>query len=145
MNGMDAPLKERLLAKIVVARHGCWLFQGHLDRSGYGRIGHGRKALGAHRVAYELFSGPLIPGLVIDHLCRVRSCVNPDHMEQVTSEENLARGTGYGPWRTRCKNGHEYTAENTYITPDRQVRVCRVCNRAAVARSKARRMAGASA
>ena len=143
MNGMDAPIKERLLAKITVARHGCWMWQGCTDQFGYGRIGGDRKSLATHRVAYELFSGALIPGLVIDHLCRVRSCVNPDHLEQVTNEENLARGIyGAGPKKTHCINRHEFTAENTYIQPSGR-RSCRACNRAAAARAAAKRKAAA--
>src|SRR3990172_4211550 len=71
---------------------GCWLWAGNLDTPGYGQISSlGRKVL-AHRLSYIFLRGPIPRGLQIDHLCRVRSCVNPDHMELVTSRENASRG-----------------------------------------------------
>lgn len=87
----------------------------------------------AHRAAYELKFGPIPDGHVIDHLCRVRACVNPDHLEPVSNAENLRRGRGF---RLRngmdhaCIHGHAYTDENTYINPndDTDIR-CRECSR----------------
>lgn len=66
----------------------CWLWTGYGDRWGYGRFGHG---LLAHRVAFELVKGSVPPGLTLDHLCRVRRCVNPTHLEPVTQAENTRR------------------------------------------------------
>jgi hypothetical protein len=85
----------------------------------------------AHRYAYEALIGPIPAGLVIDHLCRVRRCVNPAHLEPVTNEENLSRGEGYAlrnGMRTACVNGHEYTEANTYRDPKGGIR-CRQCGR----------------
>lgn len=74
---------------------GCWLWVGQLDRHGYALFsfpGHGKRL--GHRVAYELFAGPLRPDLELDHLCRTTACVNPAHLEQVTHGVNIARRTG---------------------------------------------------
>ena len=86
----------------------------------------------AHRVVYEILVGPIPVGLELDHLCRNRACVNPDHLEPVTTRTNLLRG--YSPWacrarQTHCKRGHEFTPENTYGTGDGR-RYCRTCRRA---------------
>jgi hypothetical protein len=70
----------------------CWLWCGSTDTSGYGKILVRRKLIPAHRLAYEYYVGPIPAGLEIDHLCRVRHCVNPDHLEAVTHRENLMRG-----------------------------------------------------
>lgn len=83
--------------------------------------------LSAHRVAYELTRGPIPAGMEIDHLCRVRSCVNPDHLEAVTRGENLRRGRGKTGAQTHCKRGHELTPENTYRYVNRRGYVCRHC------------------
>lgn len=71
----------------IKAPSGCWLWIGHIE-NGYGRIG---KRL-AYRVTYERVHGPVPKGLELDHICRVRSCVNPDHLEPVTKVENILRG-----------------------------------------------------
>lgn len=74
----------------------CWLWTGHLDRYGYANFGLGKhRMVKVHRFAYELLVGPIPEGLEIDHLCRVRHCVNPAHMEPVTHAENMARGPSY--------------------------------------------------
>lgn len=115
----------------------CILHGGRLDRDGYGRVG--RDAL-AHRVAWEAKNGPIPRGLTIDHLCYVRQCVNPDHMEIVTSRENTQRGKAR---QTHCIHGHEFTPENTYLwsrKPGWVGRLCRACNRRNAAKSKARRL-----
>ena len=72
---------------------GCWLWTAAVDeQTGYGRLGIGTRSVAAHRIAFELFVGPIPDGMVIDHLCRVRRCVNPDHLEAVSQRENLLRG-----------------------------------------------------
>lgn len=107
----------------------CWLWVGNINsQTGYGRLGMDGKNHVAHRVAYELAKGPIPEGLVIDHLCRVRHCVNPDHLEPVTIRENTLRGIGIPAVKARadrCHRGHLYDAENTII--QRGNRLCRTC------------------
>lgn len=108
---------------------GCWLWVGALDKKGYGRW----RRQAPHRYAYEQARGPILDGLQIDHLCRVRHCVNPAHLEAVTLRENLARSTNYaaiGILYNTCIRGHEFTPENTDWRKDRPVsRRCRTCAR----------------
>lgn len=111
---------------------GCWIWLGHLNKvSGYGTIGirinGSLKTRYAHRISYEEFLGPIPEGLQIDHLCRVRCCVNPDHLEPVTRSENLLRSPLLGKAssrKTHCPRGHSYSGTNS-----RGARVCNICNR----------------
>lgn len=108
----------------------CWLWTGLKLPHGYGRFGIGGRAdhrdVLAHRFAYELLVGPIPGGLQIDHLCRVRACVNPAHMEPVTGAENTRRGGNAA--KTHCKRGHEFSTANTYTRHDGR-RQCRACHR----------------
>lgn len=120
---------ERFWMK-VLKTDSCWLWQASLTR-GYGRFtfcdpDRERKSAAVHRYAYEQLVGPIPEGLVLDHLCRVTNCVNPDHLEPVTDFENRARGLK-SPLKTTCNNGHEYTPENTYWY--KRERSCRTCRR----------------
>jgi hypothetical protein len=110
---------------------GCWLWVGGLTRNGYGSFclyDAGRQTTSrAHRFAYELLVGPIPDGLQLDHLCRVRSCVNSRHMEPVTSRENSLRGVGLAAQnivKTHCPRGHQYDMEL------KGRRWCSVCRRA---------------
>jgi hypothetical protein len=95
----------------------CWLWTGSLDRKGYGTWTRANKLkVRAHRFAYQLVVGTIPDGLDLDHLCRVRNCVNPAHLEPVTRKENLRRGISGNGSKTHCKRGHEFTPENTYKT-----------------------------
>lgn len=107
----------------------------------------------AHRYVYESIRGPIPEGLVLDHLCRNTSCVNPDHLEPVTYGENFRRGAGTGMalWdgrmpvnpkslQTHCIHGHEFTTENTYWRT-RTNRKCRQCANSAARRYRARKRA----
>lgn len=104
-----------------MAPGGCWLWNGRLNVSGYG-VFHQTPA---HRLVYELLVGPIPTGLVLDHLCRIRRCVNPDHLDPITQEENMRRAR-----LTSCRRGHPLTDENVYVTPSTGARTCRVCKRA---------------
>lgn len=100
----------------------CWTWKGHKQKDGYGVYG---KFL-AHRIAHELFIGPIPVGLEIDHTCRVRSCVNPAHLEAVTHLENIRRGQR--AMQTHCLKGHRLTGNNVYFRRDRPgSRVCKKC------------------
>ncbi len=113
----------------------CWTWQGAIDRGGYGRAWDGTRVQQAHRLVYELLVGPIPGGLHLDHLCRVRHCVNPQHLEPVTARENTLRGVAPAAdhaRQTHCLNGHEFTPENTYMHPGPHGlrRVCLICKRA---------------
>jgi len=117
---------KRLMAKVVQNDSDCWLFTGSKTPQGYGRLNVGGVPVPTHRVAYEHFVGPIPPGHQIDHLCRVPSCCNPDHLEAVTPAENVRRGL-LGALKTHCKNGHPWTDENK-IRHGKGFE-CRECNR----------------
>lgn len=128
-------LPDRIAARIKVNPvTGCWECQGKLS-SGYARMGWAGRIQVAHRVVYTLLVGPIPDGLTLDHLCRVRHCVNPAHLEPVTRGTNVLRGIGpaaLNAVKTHCPAGHEYNEVNTYIDSLGQ-RTCRSCHRVAEA------------
>lgn len=138
------PLDERIKASIKVDENGCWRWQLYVRSNGYGQIGvPGVGIRYAHRISYETFVGPIPEGLTIDHLCRVRDCVNPEHLDPVTTRENLVRGSGFAGSHSRathCPAGHPYDEANTYVTPSGR-RNCRACKLAAHARWRQRKAA----
>lgn len=105
----------------------CWFWALAIDPLGYGRVGVSGRTRMAHRVVYELEKGPIPAGLELDHLCRHRSCVNPDHLEPVTHAENLRRGRR--ATASHCKAGHAYTATDVRLVSGRLSRHCRECAR----------------
>lgn len=124
--------KEKLLLNHVVDGE-CWRWTGSKSKTtGYGKMRVSCKDRLVHRLSYETFVGPIKDGLCIDHLCFVRDCINPAHLEQVTHAENSRRRTRR---ITHCKQGHPYDEENTYLWKskvDGSVhRQCRSCIRAA--------------
>jgi hypothetical protein len=119
----------------VDAEGDCWEWTGSLHPSGYGQFrAKGKKMWRAHRYAWTELVGAIPRGMTIDHLCKRRSCVNPDHLEVVTSEENNARSGSFSAVnarKTHCKRGHEFTADNLYTqyTKGRPGRLCKRCTR----------------
>lgn len=111
---------------------GCWLWTGTINRDGYGTFSHRSRHVLAHRLAYQRYKGAFPEGTITDHLCRVRNCVNPEHLEPVTNAENLKRGRRWNSEKTHCPNGHEYSGDNLYIVGRyRKYRQCRKCHKIA--------------
>jgi hypothetical protein len=129
------PAVELVMRRVIKAPSGCWIITGHSTENGYGEVcailtpGERPTTLRAHRVTYEAFVGPIPEGLVIDHLCRRRRCVNPLHLQAVLPLENWRRGscvTRRNASKTRCIHGHPFTPENT-MADSRGRRKCRAC------------------
>lgn len=130
----------RFITKFVIDLDGCWLWTACTNEKGYGRFSVGdNRLVYPHRLMYEVMIGPIPAHLEIDHTCRVRRCLRPDHLETVTHEENLRRKIAV----TRCVNGHLLEGDNVYRwskTPTR--RSCRTC-RIKRAAERRRRLANA--
>lgn len=128
-------LPPRIAAKIAVDSSGCWLWTG-AKADGYGRVGlSGRKRIAAHRLAYTLLVGPIPEGSQLDHLCRVRHCLNPAHLEPVDCRTNLLRGqtiAATNAAKERCVHGHLFDEANTRyrMRGNSRCRSCRTCERA---------------
>ena len=125
----DMPLIERFERRVEPLASGCWRWNGGHHGTGYAAMAVDGVMQGAHRIGYQLYRGPIPEGLVLDHLCRNRWCVNPDHLEIVTHRENLRRGamatviqTGY------CRNGHLMDERNTRPPHGNGGPRCRTCH-----------------
>jgi hypothetical protein len=142
MVGSTLSLWERFWTK-VDASGDCWLWIAFVDRHGHGSFTaliNGRKSSWrAHRLAWELLVGPIADGLTLDHLCRNRRCVNPDHLEPVPMGVNILRGVGPSAINARkrvCIRGHD-----VWDLKRNGERVCRICKHEAyVARRGPRRL-----
>ncbi len=134
--------RDRVLSRSIPEPNtGCWLWLGYLTPDGYGRISLAEKhGVSAHRLSYTAFRGPIPDGLTLDPLCRVRSCVNPDHLEAVPIGVNVLRGTSTGALnakKTHCLRGHSF--EESYVSNGK--RHCLACHRMRSAASKKRKRA----
>jgi len=123
---MPAPLTEEAILSRIDATGDCWEWTGYLSH-GYGAVAYECKSWRAHRLIYTMLVDEIPEGLVLDHLCRNKSCVNPDHLEPVTWAENIKRGvhTNAQAKQVSCIRGHELD----YTTPDGR-RQCKVCQQA---------------
>lgn len=130
---------------------GCWIWEGAISDTGYGNasvvIDGKRVTKNVHRLLYEIEKGPIAKKLQIDHLCRNRWCVNPDHLEPVTSRENNLRGIGpqrlaeRNLFKTHCPRGHAYSDKNLYAyngKNGRKWRGCCECRRVNVRKFRAK-------
>lgn len=147
---MIAPV-ERVLGRSVQVGE-CWEFRGAISPQGYGQVRIAGATRLAHRVTYSAMVDDIPEGLVIDHLCRNRACVNPDHLDAVPQRINILRGEGpltagraraaFERAKTECPRGHPYDLDNTYRTPA-GARQCRACKRAAQAAYRTRKRTAA--
>lgn len=111
---------------------GCWTWQGTLTNKGYGFARRDGRRHPVHRLVYELVNGPIADGLVIDHLCRNRACIKPEHLRAVTLRENTMAAhslsiTAINARKTHCVHGHPLSGDNLIGTPNR--RRCKTCLR----------------
>lgn len=124
--------REKFLSRVRVTGigpGGCWIWTACVEASGYGRMGWNGRATQAHRVSWSMWRGEIPKGLVIDHLCRVRSCVNPDHLEPVTAGVNSIRGLA-GIWRPRkykVQAGEDHPAGLAALIKNRKAGCCIIC------------------
>lgn len=135
-------LPDRYWAK-VTKTDDCWLWDASLNNYGYGQFFFDGKARKAHRLSYEWAYGPIPEGLEIDHLCKVRHCVRPEHLEAVSHQTNLLRGDTFqasNAAKTHCLRGHAFDEENTYWLPNGG-RQCKPCWRIRANEGNARRRA----
>jgi hypothetical protein len=126
---MDERVPFRIWRRIDASTD-CWVYRGRLNTQGYGDATSARaeRRVLVHRFVYELLVGPIPEGLELDHLCRVRACCNPDHLEPVTHRENLLRGETFASRnaaKTHCQQGHELSGDNVIAVPNG--RECRSC------------------
>lgn len=147
---VDQTADERFWSKVQEpfdVHNDCWLWTGALDISGYGRFRVGSHSDGtrterkAHRWAYEFFDGPISAGMLVDHLCRNRKCVNPTHLRLVTPRQNVLENSigtaATNAQKTFCLRGHELSSNNVYLTPS-GARQCRECSRQEKQRRRAK-------
>ncbi len=130
-DGKPVDIEERFNA-LHEKTDGCWKWIGSTNGRGYGQMSVRNRPKAAHRVSYELHKGPIGKGYQIDHLCRNRGCVNPEHLEAVSQRDNVLRGVGSGAInakKTHCAKGHPYSGDNLIKTLSGQ-RKCRTCQSA---------------
>jgi hypothetical protein len=143
-------LSDKFWEKIAKRENGCWLWIGSLSNAGYGRFDGGaafraaHKTRIAHRLAFMAIKGAIPEGLTLDHLCRNRACVNPDHLDPCPIGENVRRSPVWNGNKTHCPAGHQYTNDNVKVS-SRGERCCKTCRNQQARDSKRRARAAARA
>lgn len=124
------PPHLRIASRTIVTENGCWEYQGHILKTGYGWASGEIKGKPdfTHRIMYRWARGEITKGTHIDHLCSNRACCNPSHLEMVSPKENARRSKITNANKTHCPKGHEYAPETTYYRKDRFGRQCNICN-----------------
>lgn len=126
----DNLFAARIIKKSFINKKGCWIMLTSLDSDGYHIGSYRGKAVRTHKKIYVLTKVDIPKGMVTDHLCRNRACCNPDHLEIVTTQENIRRGISSNRDKTHCPQGHQFTPENTYIEKNNNHRHCKICRTA---------------
>lgn len=142
MGYMKIPVPAEIRFHNLVDTSGdCWLWKGYIAPNGYGTFRVGslkdgtRRKVYAHRFSYIVYHGIIPPGLELDHLCRVRHCVNPAHLEPVTRRTNMMRGIALprvraiAAARTHCTRGHLWVENTTHYPSRPNERICKQCER----------------
>lgn len=128
---------ERFWPRVERQENGCWLWTGALRGHRYAVFMVDGTSIMVHRWVYETFVGPIPPNMQIDHICAVTRCVNPEHLRPLLAQQNV-----HAYWREQrgvCRNGHEMTDDNTVWRLRGTQRRCRTCERARMARWRAKR------
>ena len=122
---------------------GCWLWTGPVSKDGYGQFKMSHFQWKAHRASWQMYRGEIPPGMQIDHICRVRSCVNPDHLRVVTQRTNVLENSiglaAQNLSKTHCPRGHPLSGKNlrTVKNAETNSRRCRTCHNAKIAARRA--------
>lgn len=129
------PVRDRFEAQVMAEpMSGCHLWIGSALPSGYGTFWFNGRRVYAHRFAVEQAGRPIPEGMTVDHLCSTRACVNPAHLEVVTTQENIRRSRGSAS-KTHCPQGHPYAGDNLYVRPGDGARLCRACRSSVAAKA----------
>lgn len=122
-------LKDRLMSQLVLGQNECWLWTGGCFSEGYGALYVSERGsnVGTHRLAYELFIGPIPKDHHVHHVCGVRNCCNPVHLE---AKPPMEHARDHQEEKTHCKRGHELAGDNLYVFPATGFRRCKICYRA---------------
>ena len=135
------PAIERYWLSIDFDPSGCWLWTGAIEASGYGIVSVAGRLMKAHRLSFFLHRGAIPIGKEPDHLCRVRRCVHPYHLEPVTHRENMMRGNSlqaHNANKAQCEHGHPFDEEDTRFNGPHKYRSCRTCDRLRSTRGRRR-------
>ena len=132
VDAQDPTLQEKFWNRVDKAGpNECWLWTGAITQKGYGSFSAGRQPMPAHRFSYHLHNPDMDHSLVVDHICRNRACVNPNHLRLTTNRENVLCGVGpsaSNARKTHCPRGHAYVGQNIQTNRSGE-RICKECRR----------------